>query len=224
MAKPNEGLKLIILRNAFYRDNYRRALIAALLVFVFNCVLVGLIFYQWENPPPPEYFATTADGRIIMLHPLSDPVLPDDFVLQWATNSVHKAFSLDYVHWREQLQDASNNFTPDGWKWFLNSLKSTNNLKTLTDLKMVSDATVTGSPQVQEKAVIDGHFAWKITMPILVAYTSEGHNINMPMNVTLIVIRMPVQDYPQRIAINNFLAQTISTNALGDQLSGNPNE
>lgn len=215
MANQPDGLKLILLRNAFYRDNYRRALLALLLVLIMNCGLAGLIAYEWMHPTPPQYFATTADGRIIMLHPLSDPVLPDDFVLQWAADAVHKAFSLDYVHWREQLQDASNNFTPDGWKWFLDSLKNTNNLKTLTDLQMVSNATVTGAPQVQEKEVIDGHYAWKITMPLLVTYTSIGHTINMPMQVTLIVVRMPEQSYPQRVAINNFLAQTVNPNALG---------
>ncbi len=209
-----EGLKLIILRNAFYRDNYRRAIFVLLIILLINCVLVGLIVYKWSHPPQPEYFATTPDGRIIMLHPLSDPVVPDDFVLQWTTNAVQQAFSLDYIHWREQLQTASNNFTTDGWKWFLNSLKSTNNLKTLIDLQLVSSATVTGSPQVVEKEVIGGHFAWKITMPLLVTYQGAGHNINMPMNVTLIVVRMPTKDYPQRIAINNFLAQTISPNAL----------
>lgn len=216
MTKQSEGLKLVMLRNAFYRDNYRRAIMALLFVLVIDCVLGFMIFYKWTHPPQPEYFATTADGRIIMLHPLSDPVLPDDFVLQWATNAVRKAFSLDYVHWREQLQDASNNFTPDGWKWFLGSLKSTNNLKTLVDLKMVSNATVTGAPTVDRKEVVGGHFAWNIKMPLLVTYTSEGHNISMPMEVTLIVVRMPTQDYPQRIAINNFLAQTVNPNALSD--------
>ncbi|WP_306686753.1 DotI/IcmL/TraM family protein [Candidatus Coxiella mudrowiae] len=44
-------------------------------------------------------------------------------MLKWATDAVRKSFSLDYVRWREQLQDASNNFTPNGWKWFLSSLK-----------------------------------------------------------------------------------------------------
>lgn len=219
MANREDGLKLIILRNSFYRDNYRRAILALLLVFVINCGLGWLVVHEWMNPPPPQYFATTADGRIIMLHPLTDPVLPDDFVLQWAADAVHKAFSLDYVHWREQLQEASNNFTPDGWKWFLSSLESTNNLKTLTDMQMVSNATVTGAPEVQEKEIVDGHFAWKITMPLLVVYSSAGHTINMPMNVTLIVVRMPEQNYPQRIAINNFLAQTINPSALSNALN-----
>ncbi|AAO91125.1 type IVB secretion system apparatus protein IcmL.1 [Coxiella burnetii] len=218
MTKTSEGLKLVILRNAFYRDNYRRAIIVLLFALIINCGLAFMIFYKWMYPPQPEYFATTADGRIIMLHPLSDPVLPDDFVLQWSTDAVRKAFSLDYEHWREQLQEASNNFTPDGWKWFLNSLKSTNNLKTLVDLKMVSNATVTGAPTVVRKEVVGGHFAWNIKMPLLVTYTSEGHTINMPMEVTLIVVRMPTQDYPQRIAINNFLAQTVTPNAVDNSV------
>ena len=62
-----------------------------------------MIFYKWVYPPQAEYFTTTADRRIIMLYPLSDPVLPDDFILQWSTDAVRKAFSLDYKHWREQL-------------------------------------------------------------------------------------------------------------------------
>lgn len=211
-----EGLKLIILRNAFYRDSYRRAILALLLVIGINCILTFMIFYKWTNPPPPQYFATTADGRIIVLHKLSDPVVPDDFVVQWVTNAVNQAFSLDYMHWRNQLQQASNNFTPDGWKYFLSSLKSSNNLKTLTNLKMVSNATVTAAPQIVQKEIVGGHFAWKIQMPLLVTYQGSGHIINMPVNVTLIVIRMPVQYYPQRIAINNFLAETINPNALGE--------
>jgi len=211
-----DGLKLIILRNAFYRDNYRRAVVALLLVLGINCILAFTIFYKWTNPPPPQYFATTADGRIIGLHQLSDPVVPDDFVVQWVANAVREAFSLDYMHWRNQLQEASNNFTPDGWKYFLSSLKSSNNLKTLTNLKMVSNATVTSAPQVVQKEIVGGHFAWKVQMSLLVTYEGGGHRINMPINVTLIVIRMPVQYYPQRIAINNFLAETINPDALGE--------
>lgn len=211
-----QGLKLVMLRNAFYRDSYRHVIIALLMVLGINCILGFMIFYKWTHPPAPQYFATTADGRIIMLHQLTDPVVPDDFVVQWATNAVRASFSLDYIHWREQLQRASNNFTSAGWKYFLASLKSSNNLKTLTTLKMVSNATVTAAPQVAEKAIVGGHFAWKITMPLLVTYESAGHTIHMPMNVTLIVIRMPVQNYPQRVAINNFLAKTINPDALAE--------
>lgn len=204
--EKNQGaLELIVMRNMFYRDNYRRALFALLLLIVINLGLLMAVIYKIMNPPPPQYFATTADGRMINWHPLNDPVVTDDFVLQWSVNAVEKAFSQDYIHWRQQLQEASNYFTPEGWRYFLQSLKQSNNLDTLTNLKMVSDASVTGAPQILQKAVVDGVYAWKIQMPILVSYSNLNKTIPMPMKITLIVLRVPVEQSPDRIAINNFL-------------------
>jgi intracellular multiplication protein IcmL len=213
MSNPEEEMKknaleLVVLRNAFYRDNYYRALYSLLLLVVVNLALVGMIVYEWDNPPAPQYFATTATGVIIKIHALSDPVVPDNFVTQFASDAVRKAFDLDYVHWQDQLQEASNNFTPYGWRWFIKALQDSNNLKSLTSLKMVSNASVTGAPQILEKEIVGGRYAWKIRMPLLVTYTAgEANTIRMPMNITLIVIRVPVKDNPQRIAINNFIPE-----------------
>lgn len=199
------ALELVILRNTFYRDNYKRALTALVLIVIINCILAASIFYVVTNPPKPEYFATTDDGRMINWHPLNDPVVTDDFIVQWTTNATRKAFSLDYLHWRQQLEDASKYFTSQGWKYFLQSFKQSNNLETLTNLKMVSDAVVTGAPKILQKAVLDGVYAWKVQMPILVTYSNMGKSIPMPMTVTLIVMRVPVEQNSDRIAINNFL-------------------
>ena len=136
MKNGNNGaLELIVMRNAFYSDGYRRALIVLLVIVAVNCILAGTIFYKLINPPQPQYFATTNDGRMINWHPLNDPVVTDDYVLQWATNAVRKSFSLDYQHWRQQLEDASSNFTSLGWKYFLQSLKQSNNLEDINQLE-----------------------------------------------------------------------------------------
>jgi intracellular multiplication protein IcmL len=204
-SKTAGGLELILLRNAFYRDAYRRVLSVLLLLLLVNGVLAVAIGYKVTHPPQAQYFPMTSDGRMINQHPLSDPAVTDDFVLQWTSNALRKAFSLDYIHWQDQLQTASNYFTPEGWKYFLQSLKQSNNLDTLTNLKMVSDAQITGAPQILEKEVIGGVYAWKIQVPILVNYQNIGKSIQMPMEVTLIVLRVPVQENPDRIAINNIL-------------------
>lgn len=204
--KNNNGaLELVILRNMFYRDNYRRALTILGLVVLINCVLAGAIFYKVINPPPPQYFATTDDGRMINWHPLNDPVVTDEFILQWSTTAVRKAFSMDYIHWRQQLEDASVYFTRQGWKYFLESFKKSNNLETLSNLKMVSDAVVVGAPKILEKAILGGVYAWKIQMPILVTFSNLNKSIPMPLQVTLIVMRVPVEQSADRVAINNFL-------------------
>ena len=77
---------------------------------------------------------------------------------------------------------------------------------------MVSDAVVTGSPQILEKAILDGVYAWKVQMPILVSYANVNKNIPMPLEITLIILRVPVDQSPDRIAINNFLPVPQKTN------------
>ena len=203
-----EGLKLVLLRNEFYRDNYRKAAMAFLLLIILNAILAAAVFYKMTHPAKPQYFAITDDGKIISLYALSDPMLSNDKVLQWSTVAARKAFALDFLHWREQLQDASNYFTPDGWKYFLTALQQTNNLKTLADLKMVSDATITGAPELLENSVLDGHYAWKIQLPLMVTYQNAERTIPQPTLVTMIVIRMPVEENPDGVAINNFIMDT----------------
>ena len=207
-SQDYNGLVTVLSRNDFYRDAYRRVVFALTLLFFLDCGLAIAIVFKYFNPPEPQYFATTPEGVIIQIHSLSDPTVTDSYVTQWAANAVRLAFSTDYIHWQRQLQDASVNFTPDGWTYFLNALKASNNLDTLTNLKMVSSAALTEAPKITEKGVIGGRYVWKIQMPILVTYTDGKQNIPMTWNVTLIVVRMPVSDYPQRIAINNFLPET----------------
>lgn len=210
--EQNNGLKTVLLRNAFYRDGYRIAKLLLLLVFAINVILAGAIVYQVTHPAKPRYFAVTADGRLIKINPLSQPVVDDAFVEQWTANAVRKTFMLDYIHWKAQLQDASGNYTTQGWHSFLVALQQSNDLTTLMHYKMVADAELTAAPQVVRKSVVDGEYAWNVQLPILVTFSGHGKTISMPLEVTVIVLRQPVQNYPERIAINNFIAQTINPN------------
>lgn len=208
------GVQLIVERNLFYLDSYKNAFLAMMLLLILNIALAIGVVYLWVTPPQPQYFPTTSDGRIINMHPLTDPVVTDNFVLQWTTNAIYQAFSLDYMHWRDQLQKASDYFTPSGWHGFINSLKTSNNLKSLVDLKLVSNATVTGTPEILKEEVVDNHYAWKVKVPLLVTYNSSNQpTISIPFNVIVIVLRMPVKDNPDRIGINNFLADEPNVSA-----------
>ena len=207
MAKAikQNALRMVMLRNAFYRDNYRRAVFALLLVLIANIVLAVTLVFQWTHPPEPQYFAATADGRIIEIHALSDPVVTDQFVLQWAVNAVRQTYSFDFVHWQKNLQDSSDAFTASGWRAFLAQLKASNNLHTLRNFHMVTSVQVTGAPKLLDHAVIDNHYAWKISLPISIKYTNGTKNIYQTAEVTLLILRQPVWRDPARIAINNFI-------------------
>lgn len=210
------ALDTILLRNAFYRDGYKRVVFCLLLVIVVDALLLFGCIYRVAHPAQPQYFATTPDGRLIMMHPLSDPVLTDEEVLQWVSVAVRKVYAIDYIHWRDQLQSGSQYFTTSGWNYFLSALKSSNNLDTVTKLKMVASAEITGSPEVVQKTVVDNHYAWKITVPILLSYNSPARSrITQSVLLTLIVLRMPVQNYPSRVAINNLFSSTSGVAGAG---------
>lgn len=199
------GLAMVLLRNAFYHDSYAQAVIAVLLVFLLDIFLLIAVVYKYFHPPAPQYFPTNPQYQLIKWHPLSDPVFSNSEVLQWTADAVKKAFNLDFMHWRAQLQDASYNFTSNGWGWFIDSLKRSGNLKTLVKLQMVSNATITGAPSKQKTAVLNGRYTWVIELPLMVSYINMNKTINMPWKVTVVVQRVPVQTNKNRIAINNFL-------------------
>lgn len=215
-VEKESGLKAVLLRNAFYRDGYRLVKMLFVVVLAINVILAGTILYQVANPAKPRYFAVTADGRLIKIYPLSQPVVTDNFVEQWTANAVRQTFMLDYLHWRAQLQTASSNYTSSGWHSFLTALKQSNDLKTLMHYKMVADVKLTAAPQVVRKSVVGGEYAWNVQMPLLITFSGPGKTINIPLQVTVIVLRQPVQNYPQRIAINNFIAQTVNPNVVSD--------
>lgn len=202
-----EGVTLVLLRNVFYRDNYRRATVTLFVLVFINLALIFSIAARYLNPPQPQYFATNSQYQLIKFHPLTDPVVSNNFVLQWVTNAVQQAFSLDFIHWREQLQTASENFTPSGWYWFLQAFKKSGNLVSLVQLKMVANAEITGAPVIQNETVLGKQYVWKIEMPLMITYTNAKNVIHQPMEVTIIVMRVPVQDNRYQIAINQFLPE-----------------
>lgn len=204
-SDQTEALTLVLMRNAFYRDNYQRAMMGVIIVFFVDVLLAMAILYHYFNPPKPEYFAANSSYQLIRYHPLSDPVVNNNYVLQWVSDAVRRAFSLDFIHWRQQLQDASVNFTTPGWHFFLQSYKQSGDLQSLVKLQMVANATITGAPVIQYENVLGGRYVWKIQMPVMITYTNLEKTIRQPLDVTVIVVRVPVQDNPDRIAINEFL-------------------
>jgi len=202
-----DNLTLVLLRNAFYRDNYRRATVALIILTFINLGLIAAIVDRYLNPPQPQYFATNSQYQLIKYHPLTDPVVSDNYVLQWVSTAVQQAFSLDFIHWREQLQTASYNFTPSGWHWFLRAFKKSGDLNSLVQLNMVADAQITGAPVITYQGVLGKQFVWKINMPLMITYINSNKTIHQPMKVTLIVMRVPVQDSRYQIAINQFLPE-----------------
>jgi intracellular multiplication protein IcmL len=203
-----DSVELVRLRNNFYRDNYRR-LVGSLMVLLFIIVvLAGILFYQVINRPEPKYFATTVDGRIMPLFPLSEAMLSPSELLQWAHRAAVDAYTYNFVNYRDAMQQLQNQFTPEGWKYYEDALQTARTLEMVVAKKLVVSAVATGTPVILDQAVINGRYSWKIQIPLLVTYQSPNEQTQQPLIITMIVSRVPTVDMPKGIAIVSFVSSS----------------
>lgn len=201
-----DALEVVTMRNAYYRDSYKRVLMAILLLLVLNGLLIAVIVYQHYSQPEPKYFATSTDGRITPIYPLTRPVVSASALLQWANQAAVAAYSYNFSNYRTALQEASEYFTPKGWKDFQAALKTSGNLETVIGKKLVVSAVATGAPVIIEQGLLRGRYAWKVQMPILVNYESANTSIQDTLVVTLLITRVSPLQVPKGIAISQYIA------------------
>lgn len=201
----DDAVEMVRLRNNFYRDNYRRLVGALLVSLVVVILLICVILYQVMNPPQSKYFATTVDGRIMQLFPLSQPMLSPGELLQWAHRAAIAAYTYNFVDYRDTMQQLQNQFTPSGWKFYEDALRTSRTLEMVVAKKLVVSAVATGTPVIVDQAVIDGRYCWKVQVPLLVSYQSPNEQTQKPVVVMMIVSRVPTVDMPKGIAIVSFV-------------------
>jgi len=202
------GLGRVVVRNEFYRDGYRTMLRVALIEGV---VIVGLIVvilaivaaYQPEN----RYFATTEDGRLVPMEPLSEPNLSSPALLSWAAQSVTETMTFGFNDYRRRLQESSRHFTRRGWGSFVKALQDSSMIETVEKNRQVKTAVPSQAPTIISEGLVNGVYTWQIQLPILVT-TEYGaqQQTNQNMVVNLTVIRVPKLESPNGVGIEQWIA------------------
>ena len=211
----DDVVELVRLRNDFYRDNHHKIVLALLTAVATVVLLCGALIYVMTHPPAPKYFATSVDGRIIPLIGLNEPNMPTSALLLWANQAATAAFTYDFVNYRQALQSASEYFTPDGWRDFLNALTSSNNLNAVIVKKLVVSSTATGAPVVLQQGLLNGVYAWRVQMPMVITYQSASQVAQQNAIVTMLVTRISTLNSAKGVGIAQFVVSGV--NSLGGQ-------
>lgn len=201
----DDAVELVRLRNDFYRDNHHKVMMALLVAIATVILLCGVLIYVVTHPPAPKYFATSIDGRIIPLVPLSEPNMPTSALLLWGNQAATAAFTYDFVNYRQALQAASDYFTPEGWRDFLNALTGSNNLNAVITKKLVVSATATGAPVVLQQGLLNGTYAWRVQLPMVVTYQSASQVAQQNVMVTMLVMRISTLNSSRGVGIAQFI-------------------
>jgi len=200
-----DALTAVTLRNNFYRDGQRKIIVVLLISMLANFALASMLIYLLTHPPAPKYFATTINGRITPLFALDEPNQSDSAVLQWANTAAIAAYTYNFVNYRTELQAASSFFTPEGWAQFLQALQDSNNLDAVKAKKLIVSAVATRAPIILQEGLLNGVYAWRVQMPLLVTYQSASEFNQQNNVVTMLITRISTLNSPRGIGISQFV-------------------
>ncbi len=204
-----DAIATVLNRNAFYRDGYRMLLRISIIQGVILVLLVAAIVTMLLSMETRYvYFATTSDGRIIEIVPLSNPYRSRADVIQWAAGAAQKVMRFSYNDYRQRLQEAANNFTPSGWESFTKAMKEARILEAVEARKLVISMDIEGAPEIRSAFVRDGIYTWYLQFPVTIKF--EGNDPPSPIRATLIlqIVRVSTLQSPEGISIEQWIATT----------------
>ncbi|ODN41467.1 type IVB secretion system apparatus protein IcmL/DotI [Piscirickettsia litoralis] len=183
----SSSLTQVKLRNDFYKDNFRRTTLILLISILINTFLTVALIISMNTRPKPKYFATTSNGQLIQLHPLSNPVLNDSAVINWLSDIISNINSLDFLNYRTQVQEKRKYFTKYGWDQYLKAFKPI--IKKVRENKYVVRAVVTDVPIVLTKGKVGGTYSWRLQVPMIITYQKGDSKDTQKVIWTVLVQR-----------------------------------
>ncbi len=201
------GLGTVVIRNEFYRDGYRSLL---RLTLVMGLVIIGLIGAMYvviqTHQPENRYFATTEDGRLIPMEPLSEPNLSTPALMSWVAQASTEVMTFGFNDYRRRLQEASRNFTRLGWERFTQALTEARIIERVEANQQLVTAAPQGAPILKSEGLVAGRYQWEIELPLVLTYQSGARTEHDSLLVNIVVVRIPRLENPNGVGIERWIA------------------
>lgn len=188
--------------NHFYRDSYRHTMkwlsVMVLVCAVLSAILAWMVYSQKQ----PMYYAAVTTGEVVQMHAMSEPIVTNDFITQWAARTTGLIYNLNFATYRQQLNQAKDRFTPEGWVKLNSALQGL--IGDLTANKLIISSVVSGVPIILGRMIIHGRYTWRVQLRLLVTFTSASEVRQRELLVTMNVQRVPTLDASQGIQVIDF--------------------
>tara|TARA_R110001592_G_scaffold3525_14_gene19948 strand:- start:1781 stop:2464 length:684 start_codon:yes stop_codon:yes gene_type:complete len=203
----SSGLGTVVIRNEFYRDGYRSLLKMTLIQSIVILALVGAMYYIVKvNQPQHFYFATTEDGRLIPMVPLSQPNLSTPALMSWVAQATTEVMTFGFNDYRRRLQESSRNFTKRGWESFTQALQRSRIIEMVEVNQQIITAAPKGAPILQSEGLVAGRYQWVVEIPLVLTYRSGAKTSNTGLLVTVIIVRVPRLESANGVGIEQWIA------------------
>lgn len=206
-ASDASGLGTVVVRNEFYRDGYRSLLKLSILMAVIIVALIIAIYgIVGSRKPENRYFATTEDGRLIPMVPLSQPNLSTPALMSWVAQSSTEVMTFGFNDYRRRLQNSSRNFTRRGWESFTRALENSRIIEGMEAGQQVITAVPSGAPILQSEGLVAGRYQWVVQIPLTLTYQAGTNSRIQNMLATVVIVRVPRLESSNGVGIDRWLA------------------
>ncbi|MBX3708606.1 MAG: DotI/IcmL/TraM family protein [Gammaproteobacteria bacterium] len=202
-----EEIQVVELRDDFYRDSLGRVVFIIIGFCIAIMGLLGLSLFFYLDKPPPVTFPVDNEMRVQPPVPLTQPYLSTPDLLQWVADVLQKVFVFDFNHYNQQLKDASQYFTTNGWQAFLNQLNIYANYNNVQAYKLFITSTPEAAPYVLREGVIQesGRYGWWVQMPVTINYAGYKPPPSKPLVLQLLVVRVSTLNNLTGVGIDNVI-------------------
>lgn len=182
-----------------------------------NFILIGAVlllgisnvFLGWHATHPDRQYFAADNGRIFPMIPMSQPYRKTADVIQYAKENVTRSFTMDFLNWRQQLEDVRPGYTRDGFKSFLEALKASGVLDTVKGKRMNMSISA-GTGVLTKEGTENGVYQWIVELPIEVRL--EGQTTRLPAQrflTTVRIERVPTLDSIEGIGIGQLVTSPL---------------
>lgn len=186
----------------FFTKKYRKVLSFITLLSISACVLSAIFSFQMLGGKHIKYYASTVQGRVIPLKPLVQPIIPAEYILNWAGEVSRKIYTLNFSRVMQNLSAIPAYFTPNGWNSFIETLKDSQTIQTIVAKKLITQAVVSGPIVILRKGFMGRSYFWKVQVPLMITYTSASQNVQKFIYMTMLVKRVSTLESTHGIAID----------------------
>lgn len=193
-------------RDALARDRY--LFLLKTIYYISAALIVSIVvnIYLATRPVEFRYFTTTPTGVIREIEALNRPVQSATEVLSWTTSVITRAYSVSFANHEQQLADIRPNFTEPGWRGFEQALSRSGFVEKILSQQYVATAVPQSAPVVVAEGLVEGAYAWRLVLPILVTYQSASGQTSQTVNVQVTVVRRPETENPNGLGIAQIVA------------------
>lgn len=207
-AEMLKAVGSVVVRNEFYRDGYRSLLrIAVIEAMIILALVFAMYFIILARKPENRYFATTEDGRLVPMVPLTEPNLSVPALMSWSAQAATEVMTFGFNDYKRRLQQSSRNFTRLGWVSFTSALDKSGIIDMVEKNRQVVSAAPASAPILISEGPINGRYQWQVQVPLVVTYQAGSTARVDNMLVTLLIVRVPKLESPNGVGIEQWIAK-----------------